>query len=166
MALINKVFLLKKQIKKDFDKLKKPLPATMFIPHFSLFDLKGTKYSSQEIIANPLTLVVFFSPTDCSSCLFEKELWKAIAETKEIAIIGIARHNDKRELNDWIENSDIHFPVFLDEKGEIARLFGIKRTPLKLLVDHEGKVLLIDSVRITSSEQKAFIKELENVLPR
>lgn len=165
-ALLYKNSILKKRIKEDIDILKNPSIKIKSIPDFVLYDLSGERYSSQRIVNNsPHTFLVFFSPADCASCLLEKELWKKISE-KMIKIIGIARHIDLRELKDWVENSEINFPVLYDIDSEVTRKFGIDKTPLKLLLDDRGKILLVDNVRIILSEQEEFIEELDKILGR
>ncbi len=149
--------------KKNF--LSKPDIKSEFIPSFSLPDLKNNVYDSKKIIGlSPFTLFVFFSPSDCRSCLLERELWKEIFKSRKVNIIGIAKHADKKELKDWIENSAIPFIVLYDEKGILSKRLGINRTPLKLLVDNKGKILFVDYVRVTSAEQKSFVNELDKRL--
>lgn len=135
------------------------------VPYFDLFDLKGKRYTTGEIVnISPFTLLVFFSLTDCASCLMEHELWQKIAKRELINVVGIARHIDKDELKIWVENSGINFPILYDRDSQITQNFGIKNTPLKILINSEGKVLLIDSVRTTPNEKEEFIDLLENFI--
>lgn len=165
--LLYKNYSLKKQIKEDIDILRNPTLQIKSVPDFILYDLNGVRYSSQEILSNsPYTLLVFFSPADCASCLYEKELWKRISEAQKVKIIGIARHMDKRELRDWVENTEIFFPVLYDVESKVIKEFGISKTPLKVLIDDMGEILMVDDVRITLSEQEEFIKELNKILRR
>lgn len=164
--LIYKNCLVKRHMEEINRNFRKSLISIKTVPNFTLSDLKGKKYESKRIIKDsPFTLLVFFSPTDCISCLHEKELWKIISEKiRGIKIVGIARHINKRELTNWVENAELKFPILYDKESEITKSFGINRTPLKVLTDSKGKILLIDKVRITNSEQENFIKELNKIV--
>lgn len=132
-----------------------------YLPEFSLYDLKGVKYTLENITKrNNFTLFIFFSPTDCISCLAEKKLWKLISETGQVGLIGIGNHIDKRELTDWIKNNEIYFPVLFDQNGEFTKKCGIYKTPLKILINQNRKILFIDSVRISQYEQNIFLEKL------
>jgi len=163
--LLYKNYILKKQIKADIDIMINPPLSVKSVPYFVLYDLNGVMQNSQEIVNNfPFTLLVFFSPTDCASCLEEKNLWNIILKEGEVGIVGIARHIDEKELKDWIENSEIFFPVFYDVESIVTEKFGIIKTPMKVLVNNMGEILLFDRVRITLSAQEEFIEELDKIL--
>ncbi len=143
---------------------KKEAATIKSVPDFSLPDLNGNIIGSYEIRKNPFTLIVFFSPSDCISCLSGKKMWDAIAEDKNINVLGIAKHSDRRELRDWIENVDISFPVLFDKEGEVTQRFGIDKTPTKVFLSEDGRILLMDGVRRTIAEQKEFISKIEDIL--
>jgi hypothetical protein len=42
-------------------------------------------------------------------------------------------------------------------------MFNINRTPLKILVNYKGKILLADQARTIPSEQEEFINELRQI---
>ncbi len=165
LFLFYKNFVLRKKIKKNIEIPKCPTVILDLIPTFLLYDLNGVRYRYDDILnSKAYTLLVFFSPVDCRSCLNERDLWNRISKERRIKIIGIATHSDKKELKDWVENSEIYFPVLYDEESQITNKLNIKRTPLKLLIDSKGKILLIDRVRITLYEQKEFIKILDEMI--
>lgn len=156
-------FSLKRQINKNNETKRISSLALESIPSFISHDLNGVMCSSDEIIkASPYTLFVFFSPTDCGSCLIEKDLWIRISAERKVKIIGIARHVDKQELKDWVENSEISFPVLYDKDSKITNMINIKKTPMKILINNSGKVLLANESRSNRFEQKEFIKMLYN----
>jgi len=53
-----------------------------------------------------------------------------ISDARKVRIIAIARHTNKRELRDWVENSERFFPVLYDEESKVTKEFGISKTPL------------------------------------
>jgi len=163
--LLYKNYILRKQIKEYTDISRNLSLQVETIPNFVLYDLNGVRYSSEEISRNsPYTLLVFFSPIDCAPCLEEKDLWNRISEEGKVNIVGIGRHVDEKELKDWVENSEIFFPVLNDVESKVTKMFGISKTPLKVLIENTGKILLVDRVRTISSEQEEFIEILDEVI--
>jgi len=162
---LSKNYILRKQIKENFDIMRKPYFMIKSAPNFVLSDLNGVRYSSERILRNSLfTLLVFFTPLDCRPCLEEIDLWKRISEDGIVQVVGIARHIDKKELKNWVKNSEITFPVLYDAESRVTELFKINETPVKLLIDCEGKILLADKVRIYPSDQKKFIEKLDKII--
>ncbi|MFC2160735.1 TlpA family protein disulfide reductase [Acidobacteriota bacterium] len=68
------------------------------------------------------------------------------------------------ELITWVENSGITFPVLYDTNSVVTDKLGIKTTPLKILIDNEGHILLIDPYRTSLSMQEEFIKEIQKFI--
>jgi len=134
-------------------------------PNFVLNDVHGVSYELEKLfIDSRLVLLVFFSPMDCAPCLDERDLWNRISREGKIKVVGVARHKYLKELRDWIENSDIGFPVLNDAESRATRQFGIRKTPFKILVDDKRNILIADPVRITSFEQEEFIKTLDEII--
>jgi len=132
------------------------------VPYFVLKDLEGKRYDVGELIEHiPYTLLVFFSLKDCAACLMEYELWSQIHKMEMINVVAIAQHMDEGELKIWVENAGIKFSVLYDRSSEVKQIFGIHDTPMKILVDNTGRILLSDSVRISSEEKKEFLETVK-----
>jgi peroxiredoxin len=160
-----KNYYLKKHIKEDFDIMRKPYLMSESAPNFVLNDLNGVRYNFEEIFGNsPYTLLVFFSPLDCRPCLEEMNLWQRISEEGKVQVVGVARHIDKRELKNWVQNSDIIFPVLYDGESQVTKMFNIKKTPLKILIDSKGNILLVDKARVAPYDQIRFVKKLNKII--
>lgn len=126
-----------------------------------LFDLEGQRYDLKRVVGNSLfVLLVFFSPLDCAPCLEEKYLWQKIYDEGIIKLVGIGRHIDARELRNWVDNSGLSFPVLYDADYEVTKSFRIKRTPFKILLKSERKILLVDNARASVIEQEEFVSKL------
>lgn len=137
----------------------------IFAPHFVLVDLNREVWSIERIVNSArYTMLVFFSPQDCPSCLLESSLWESIYKSQQVAIVGIAKHVDEKELRLWVENARITFPVLFDRDGEVTGLFQINKTPQKIVMDDTGRILLTDSVRIRQSEYKEFLQLLRKTI--
>jgi peroxiredoxin len=167
LFFLSKNYFLKKQTKENFDITRKHYLVINSAPNFVLNDLDGFRYSSEEILRNsPHTLLIFFSPLDCRPCMEEMNLWQRIWEEGKVQVVGVAWHVDKRELKNWVENSEIIFPVLYDVESQVTKMFKINKTPLKILIDSNGKILLADKVRVNPEEQIEFIEKLDEIIMR
>jgi peroxiredoxin len=137
----------------------------IFAPHFVLVDLNREVWTIERIVNNArYTMLVFFSPQDCPSCLLESSLWESIYKSQQVAVVGIAKHVDEKELKLWAENAKITFPVLFDRDGDVTGSFQISTTPQKILMDNTGRILLTDSVRIEQSEYEEFLHLLRKTI--
>lgn len=135
------------------------------MPSFVLSNLDGEYIKSSDVIKNSkFTLFIFFSLYDCVACLSERSLWQQIYEEMHINVIGVARHANIEELKGWTKNSGLTFPILYDKDSIITAELEIFETPLKLLVNNQGKIILADLARITEKDQKAFLKQIEAIL--
>jgi peroxiredoxin len=135
------------------------------LPRFVLPDMAGQPSTSDEILGrDSYTLFVFLSPSDCSPCLEEVNLWRRLASGRQgLGVCAIARHTNIRELRQWIKNIDINFPVLYDEGGLVTSEFGIISSPFKVLANRQGRVLLKEGPSYNNTTQRAFIRRLEDV---
>jgi peroxiredoxin len=167
LVLLNVVLLFNIHVmNKRYKTLKGQVPISLdYAPNFILDDMEGKTYELDKLANNSsFILLVFFSPMDCGPCLEEKFLWQEISNEGRIKVVGVGRHVDARELRDWINNSGLSFPVLYDIESRVTRSFGIRRTPLKILLDSKRKILLADTARISSFEQEEFISELKRAV--
>lgn len=171
LGLINFIFFYyknihsKKTAKVNAASSKNPCLPIKYIPDFVLWDLNDMSYSSQDILKDSgYILLVFFSIYDCALCLYEMELWKRIFEERKLKIIGITGTADREELKDWTEKNGIFFPVLYDTESQATKNFGISETPLKVLIDSSGKILLVDNAKITYREREEFITKIDKIL--
>lgn len=135
-------------------------------PYSTLFDLKGQEWSTESILRNRShALLVFFTLQDCASCLGEYVLWERLFKIHKVNVIAVARHVDEAELRLWVENAQLTFPVLYDADGELSRLFGIKSSPMKVLLDHRGRVLFYDPFRQDRTQMDEFISTFKNIVP-
>lgn len=135
------------------------------LPKFVLPDMAGEPSNSDEILGrSSFTLFVFLSPSDCSPCLEEVNLWRRLASGRQgLGLCAIARHTNIRELRQWIRNLDVNFPVLYDEGGLVTSDFGIISSPFKVLANRQGRMLLKEGPSYNDTAQRAFIRRVEDV---
>jgi len=72
---------------------------------------------------------------------------------------------DEAELRLWVENAKLTFPVLFDPDGELSRLFRISNSPMKVLLDHRGKILLYDGFRQGQARMEEYVSLFKNLIP-
>ena len=142
-----------------------PIGSTM--PHFELSSLNGNVISSEAIDAQ-LTLLVFFTPDDCPSCLLEAKLWRDIDRTYEdsdVTVIGITTAPiDTDKMTIFKRGRHINFPILLDPAGGYKDTFGITNTPTKVLVDNLGRIIDASASGPSLVEHKLYKEKIVRLL--
>jgi hypothetical protein len=80
---------------------------------------------------------------------------------KDVRIIGIALGGDKAQTDAYKKTTKTPFPIFTDEKLEIAATVDISETPTMVFVSHSGKTLATHSGTIKDLD--GFLKKLREI---
>jgi peroxiredoxin len=155
-------------LKSGSDALSKAAVKAMSSAHqLSLLDLKH-----RYIAAEPdkrFTLFIFYSPTDCPACLKESAAWERLASagpSLNLSVVGIVDRCSNQEADSVRHSMGLTFPVLFDQQSVLRMLYGILRTPQKVLVDRSGKVLLTSPPDQTPEAQDAFEHQVRAVCER
>lgn len=117
-------------------------------PNFSLFPLKGKKISLKEFKDKKVVLINIFSIT-CKPCIEELPgLNKVNDEYKEnLQIIGITLDKNKSEVEQFVKENKINFPVCLDYTREfLGKYLNLKEKieiPINIFVGLDGNIVEI-----------------------
>jgi peroxiredoxin len=134
-------------------------------PDFMVFDLDGKELHSSEILANPsFKILIFFSPSDCITCFNKVDFWKEVKERENLDIIGIVQHINIIELKNWIESEKFQFQIYCDLENKVKQAFRINATPLMMLIDEIGHILLVSDFKGASSDYTFLIKQIDHFL--
>lgn len=144
-----------------------PLTAAMIgtpAPPFEL-PLVAANEANRPMVAVPqprLTLLNFWASW-CGACAQEEPqltyLWENYGSKDSLAMVGVATSDQWSELLSSPKLAAKHFPVVFDEKGEVARRYGIAALPVSVLINQEGKVLariegILDEKKVQALEKK------------
>lgn len=109
----------------------------------------------------PYQLLVFFSPGDCSACLEEAHAWNALSghyDRSRLQVAGVLVRSSLEEARGFQKSYGPTFDLYVDLDQEVAAKVGLpERTPLKVLVDARGKVLMVDGPNYKREQQWAFV---------
>lgn len=105
-------------------------------------------------------LLIFFSPTDCPSCLDEFRVWESLSsgyERSRLQVVGVLTNASLDESRSFMKALKPSFSLYLDNDKEIERTMGLPHdTPFKVLTDPNGKVVFADGPNYDPFKQKAF----------
>ena len=134
-------------------------------PEFEIKDLNGNVYSRDSCFAGGKpVLFVYFSPSDCGTCLLERVLWQKISNSGIVKVFPITSHN-RKEVTQWVNQVNIGLPVLHDSDSNMAGLLNLSKTPVKILVDPQYNILFIDrNIYFHPKAQKLFLKMLLNYI--
>ncbi len=111
-------------------------------PDFSLPNIHGQRLNLKTLLKEE-TIVLNFFATWCPSCRKELPQLEEISQgygSKGVKIIGIDIGESRERVLDFARRYGIDYPILLDQRGEVARTYGIYGVPSKVLVDKEGKI--------------------------
>lgn len=147
-------------------KLEKLSPQNALMPDFTLQDLDGKEFDSDDLNSK-LTLLIFFSVSDCPVCLEEARFWEGIEKqfsTKGVNVLGIGEAYDKQDLKRFVSVKKISFPVLFDKNFKVKQKFGDFTTPAKVVVNSKKEILLIRHTPSDVEEQEHAQKEFTSVI--
>ncbi len=114
------------------------LKAGTMAPDFRLPRLNGAELSLGELRGRRVLLV--FSDPHCGPCnALAPQLEKFHREQSEVAVVMISR-GEPKENRAKVKERGLTFPVVLQQRWEISRLYAKFATPIAYLIDEEGVI--------------------------
>ena len=113
-----------------------------FAPNFSVVTLDG-EYLSLEDLKGKAVLLDFWA-TWFGPCRYAVPHLRRLSRKMQkdpFVIVGLSSDNQESELWAFVETEKMHWPQHLDERGKIAKLYGVKSFPTYVLIDHEGIIV-------------------------
>ena len=110
-------------------------------PDFQVMDIRGealtlTQYRGQVVLLD-------FWATWCGPCIAEMPNVKRTYEThrnRKFQIIGISLDSSRAPLDAYIQGAGIEWRQYLDSRGQISSLYGVRAIPSTFLIDGAGIV--------------------------
>lgn len=128
--------------------------------NFVLEDLKGNLVSLSRFAGRPIILV-FFSPR-CGDCKEEipylEELYHTYQE-KNLTIVGVGVHN-KKEVQEFVQNNNVSFPVVMDETLEVSKSFGVFFLPHLVFFNKKGKITHSEAGKIPQEKLQEYLEAI------
>jgi peroxiredoxin len=116
------------------------VPAGELGPDFSGQDLQGNIVRLGELRGRPVMLT-FWSP-DCFACREELPALQTIAEdpSTEVVLLTVVSRQPAAEVQAYMREHKLTFPVIVDEQGRIPALYKITGIPFTYFIRPDGNV--------------------------
>ena len=129
------------QIKKNFDEKKSSVG--YLAPDFSLRNLKGN-YESLDSYRGQVVVLNFWA-TWCAPCRVEMPSFEKLYRryrSEGVAVLAVTLDkNAGPKIKSFVDEYELSFPILLDEKGEVERLYPSMTIPFTYVIDSEGRVV-------------------------
>lgn len=110
-------------------------------PEFSAQLLDGRPVALADYSGRPVLL--YFWATWCPVCRLERGAVEAIAGTHQVLTVSLDQM-DAGELQHWLDERGVGFPVVQDASGRIARQYGINGVPSSIVIDGTGNIRFVE----------------------
>ena len=110
---------------------------------FKLLTVDGREIDLESFSKDKVTLLVF-GATWCPSCRHEIPLLKEFyTEFKDegLNVLGIDIQESVKKVKSLVDKNKINYPVVLDSKADVARLYKITGIPLNIVLDKSGVIV-------------------------
>ena len=133
-----------------------------FAPGFKVKALSGGDLSLEKY-RGKIVLLDFWA-TWCGPCRAEmpatKNIWKRFGGDNFV-IIGVSLDHSANALESYLKREEIGWPQYLDESGEIGRLYGVRGIPHTVLIDQNG---IVRAVGYRGGRLESKVEEMVNKL--
>jgi peroxiredoxin len=135
------------------------------VPEFFLYDGDGVEYNSFEMFnSSKCKVFIFFSVSDCASCLLSRDLLRRISMRQELKVYGIVGHPYKNELKKWIKNENLPFPILCDFNEKVTKSFGVYETPMIVLADEMNRIIFSSSLTKNPNHTHMVLDEIDKYI--
>ena len=133
-------------------------------PDFTLNTLDGNQVSLTDFRGPPV--LINFWATWCSPCRLEMPGLVRAYETHQadgfvILAVNLTAQDRVTDVNAFVAEFKMTFPVLLDESGAVAdEIYRLRGLPTSIFVDRDGRVARMQIGVMTDQQIDAFVTEL------
>lgn len=99
--------------------------------------LDGSALIPTQYIGKPI--MIHFWATWCPICRLEDQSIHNVAEKYPVITVATTSGSAK-EIQQYLDQEGLVFPVLMDESGDIGREWGLKGVPATFFVDSQGDI--------------------------
>ena len=111
-------------------------------PDFTLESLEGEQIILSDILKTKIAVLDFWA-TWCLYCIQSMPaMEKFYQENKDkVAVIGIDVGESKAKVGSFVRKKGILYPIALDPKGRVAKLYNVRGIPTVVAVNQDGRII-------------------------
>lgn len=133
-----------------------------YIPDFKLTALDGTEtslhaYEGQIIVIN-------FWATWCKYCITEMPLLDELDKRDDVTVLAISVNEDQKTVQDYIDKYGYSMPVFLDENGDLASMFGVTGFPTSLFLGPDFEYFYIYPGMVEQKTLDSIFEAIDEIM--
>ncbi|MBT4128728.1 MAG: TlpA family protein disulfide reductase [Nitrospina sp.] len=114
-----------------------------FAPSFKLRNIKGN-YESLESYRGEVVVLNFWA-TWCTPCRIEMPSFEKLYRryrSEGVTVLAITLDkNSENKIKSFVDEYGLSFPILLDEKGEVERLYPSMTIPFTYIIDRQGRIV-------------------------
>jgi len=111
------------------------------MPQLQAITLSGKHFDSTQARQGPL--LIQFWASWCPICHLEQKSIQAIS--RDYPIVSIAMNSgDAAEVQQFMQQQGLSFPVINDPDGELAKQFGVTGVPVSFVVDEHNRIRFVE----------------------
>ena len=138
-----------------------PLQVGRPTPPFSLTDVHTNQPVSSDSLKGEQAVVLNFWSVSCSACMKEMEELKAIHETGEVKVVGIAMNGSAEKIQKIAADKALPYQVLDGDEALFTQYDGFA-TPYTVVLDANLIVRKKISGRMDKAEFDALLESLQN----
>ena len=110
-------------------------------PNFTLKNLEGKNVKLSELSGN--VVLINFWASWCGPCIQEMPLLNAIHQKYEplgFTVLGVNVEEDSAKAKAFLAERGVDFPILLDNKNQVSKLYDVIAMPTTVVVDRDGNM--------------------------
>ena len=129
-------------------------------PDFSLTTTNGELIQLSSLRGKPILLN--FWATWCKPCEYEMPLIQETFEShsSDLLIIGVNVSEEKEDVQDYLDEYELTFPVLLDLNHKVSNLYRVSGIPVSFFIDSEGIIQVVQVGTLSKTQLKHNLAQL------
>ena len=129
-------------------------------PDFSLQNLANETIQLNELRGK--IVVINFWATWCEPCKIEMPIFEDLyrRDHAELEILGVNFDESPQQVQDFVEEYNLSFPILLDPGGSVQNLYRVRGYPTTFVIDEEGIVRIHHIGLLTEGQLEGYISQL------
>lgn len=111
-----------------------------------LLNTAGQEVTLRELSAGKKIVLLNFWASWCAPCRIEMPSFSQVYSDREkdgILILGINEDEDKADMETYLNERPVSFPILVDRGGAVMQQLGVRALPTTIMLDANGKVLQV-----------------------